>query len=128
MTIGFGDIYQMMGQMRDDRATVIRATRFMLLTRLRKAGIKEVSCTYDAYGDSGNWEDVTLDAGAISTTDDLTSAIGNFVWDVAYHYHAGFENNEGGYGELTWDLVADSITLDHADRIMDTQHSYHEGL
>ncbi|WP_342672154.1 DUF6878 family protein, partial [Neptunicoccus sediminis] len=40
----------------------------------------------------------------------------------------GFENNEGGYGTLTWDIAADSITLDHADRYVECSHSYDEGL
>ncbi|WP_255519524.1 DUF6878 family protein [Alexandriicola marinus] len=32
------------------------------------------------------------------------------------------------YGTLTWDIAADSITLDHADRYVECSHSYDEGL
>lgn len=129
MTHAIGaDIWQMMAQARYDRADHMRATRFFLLRRLRMAGVTEVVCTYDAYADSGNWEDVTLDCGRITPPEDLRDALGDFAWDVAYHHHPGFENNEGGYGEMTWDIIADAISLDHADRFVDTSHSYHEGI
>ena len=129
MNINFGAAFhQLLVQGRFDRASHIRAQRFLILRRLRLAGIREVSCTYDAYGDSGNWEEVTIDSGTVVASDDLVSAIGNFVLDVAYHHHAGFENNEGGFGEVIWDIKADSITLDHADRYTALEHHYHEGL
>jgi len=64
----------------------------------------------------------------VELTDDLTTKVGDFAWSVAYHQHPGFENNEGGYGTLTWDVGKDSITLDHADRYVECSHSHDEGL
>ncbi len=58
----------------------------------------------------------------------LVTAVGDFAWLLAYHHHPGFENNEGGYGTLTWDITGDSITLDHADRYVECSQSYDEGL
>ncbi len=44
------------------------------------------------------------------------------------HHHPGFENNEGGFGELRWDLAADAIALDHGERVTEVAYSYDEGL
>lgn len=113
---------------RREQAQNLRHTRFLLLRRLRLASVAEVVCTYDGYGDSGNWEDVVLDGGAAIPSDELQDAIGNFTWDVAYHHHSGFENNEGAFGEMIWDTLTDSITLDHSERFVDTHQSFHEGI
>ncbi len=59
---------------------------------------------------------------------ELSSQLDEFAWAFAYQQHPGFENNDGGYGTLTWDLSNDSIHLDHADRFVESTHSYHEGL
>jgi len=75
-----------------------------------------------------NVEDVTVQPAEIKLPEALVTAVGDFAWSLAYHHHPGFENNEGGYGTLTWDLRNDSITLDHADRYVECSHSYVEGL
>lgn len=112
---------------RKARAERISGERYRLLRRLRMAGIHELVGTYDGYGDSGNYEDITLDGGAVTPSKDLTEDLGDFVWEVAYFLHNGFEINEGGYGELTWDIETDRIALDHSDRFIDTYQTHHEG-
>lgn len=72
--------------------------------------------------------DITLQPSGIALPTDLSSQLDEFTWAFAYQQHPGFENNEGGYGTLTWDLTKDGIDLDHADRFVDCTHSYHEGL
>ena len=128
MTSSYADLCRYIEDERKRRAQGLRFTRFLLLRRLRLAGVSEAVCTYDAYGDSGNWEDVSLDGGRVMPPDDLQTAIGNFAWDVAYHVHPGFETDEGGCGDLTWDLIADSITLNHCDRFIETRHTCDEGI
>ena len=91
-------------------------------------GIAQVTAEYEGYGDSGNIEDVTVQPAGIALPDDLCTKLGDFAWSVAYHQHPGFENNEGGYGTLTWNVTADSITLDHADRYVECTHTCDEGL
>lgn len=119
---------EMVEQWRKEREASMKAARDALLPELKTLGITEVTATYDGYGDSGNVEDVSVEPSGIEISEDLDRQIADFVWSLAYHNHPGFENNEGGYGELTWDIAADSITLDHADRYVETSHSYHEGL
>lgn len=115
-------------QWRAERDAAIKAARTELLRPLRALGITDVTAEYGGYGDSGNIEDVTLQPSGIKLPDDLSARLEDFAWSFAYHQHPGFENNEGGYGTLTWDISADSITLDHADRYVECSHSCDEGL
>ena len=117
-----------MAKWQTEREAANKAARNELLPQLRALGVKEVIAEYEGYGDSGNIEDVTVQPAGIELPDDLSREVGDFAWSVAYHQHPGFENNEGGYGALTWDVSADSITLDHADRYVECAHSYDEGL
>ena len=103
-------------------------TRAALLTGLRALGVTSVEVQYEGYGDSGNVEDVTVQPAEVQLPEPLATEVGDFAWSLAYHHHPGFENNEGGYGTLTWDLRNDSVTLDHADAQVECSHSYDEGL
>ncbi|WP_306155581.1 DUF6878 family protein [Roseovarius sp. MMSF_3281] len=118
------DYAAMAAQWRAERETTLKASRVELLAQLRALGISEVT----AYGDSGNVEDVTVRTAEVNLPEPLVTEVGDFAWSLAYHHHPGFENNEGGYGTLTWDIATDSITLDHADRYVECSHSYDEGL
>jgi hypothetical protein len=118
----------MAAQWRAERETTLKASRAELLAQLRARGISEVTAEYEGYGDSGNVEDVIVQPAEVQLPEPLATEVGDFAWSLAYHYHPGFENNEGGYGTLTWDLRNDSITLDHADRYVECAHSYDEGL
>ena len=122
------DYAALAAQWRAERETTLKASRAELLAQLRALGISEVTAEYEGYGDSGNIEDVTVQPIGIALPDDFSTKLGDFAWSVAYHQHPGFENNEGGYGTLTWDIALDSITLDHADRYVECSHSYDEGL
>ncbi|MFA8443926.1 DUF6878 family protein [Yoonia sp.] len=105
-----------------------KATRAALLAQLRALGVIEVTAEYEGYGDSGNVEDITLQPSGVTLPSELSSQLDDFAWAFAYQQHPGFENNDGGYGTLTWDIAKDSIDLDHADRYVESTHSYHEGL
>lgn len=117
-----------MAKWQAERDAANKAARSELLPQLRALGIAKVIAEYEGYGDSGNIEDVTVQPVGIELHDDLRTKVEDFAWGLAYHNHPGFENNEGGYGTLTWDIAADSITLDHADRYIDCSHSFDEGL
>ncbi|MEL6465681.1 MAG: DUF6878 family protein [Pseudomonadota bacterium] len=122
------DFSEMMEKWRAEREAALKTTRADLLPALRALGVTEVIAEYEGYGDSGNVEGITLQPNDVRLDADLTRKLEDFVWSVAYNQHPGFENNEGGYGTLTWDISADSIMLDHADRYVECSHSYEEGL
>ena len=117
-----------MAKWQAEREAANKTARSELLPQLRALGVTEVVAEYEGYGDSGNIEDLTVLPAGIELPDDLDAKVGDFAWSVAYHQHPGFENNEGGYGTLTWDIARDSITLDHADRYVECTHSCDEGL
>ena len=122
------DYAAMAAQWRAERETTLMATRAELLAQLRALGISEVTAEYEGYGDSGNVKDVTVQPAEVQLPEPLATEVGDLAWSLAYHHHPGFENNEGGYGTLTWDLRNDSIILDHADAQVECSHSYDKGL
>lgn len=122
------DYAALFAQQRAEREAENRVTRTALLADMRALGITEKIAEYEGYGDSGNVEDVTVQPAGIVLPGDLSSRLEDFAWMIAYLQYPGFENNEGGYGTLTWDVTGDSITLDHANRYIECSHSCDEGL
>ncbi|MEM7670426.1 MAG: DUF6878 family protein, partial [Pseudomonadota bacterium] len=106
------DYSEMMEKWRIEREAALKTTRADLLAALRALGVTEVIAEYEGYGDSGNVEDITLQPNDLTPDSDLMRKLEDFAWSFAYNQHPGFENNEGGYGTLTWDVAGDSITLD----------------
>ena len=99
-----------------------------LLRACRATGATAVEATYDGYGDSGNIEDLAFVPTRIVPLGATGTRLADFLWQMAYDRHPGFENNEGGYGEVRWDLEADTISIDHAERYVEVSHTYSEGL
>jgi len=103
-------------------------TRAALLTELRALDATSIEVQYEGYGDSGNVEDVVVTPDTVTLTEELRRRVEDFGWDFAYALSPGFENNEGGYGELTWSLEADKIDVSHSNRYIETNTTEHEGL
>lgn len=103
-------------------------TRAALLTELRALGVRSIKVQYEGYGDSGNVEDVVVSPDTITLTEELRHRVEDFGWDFAYALSPGFENNKGGYGELTWALEVDKIGVSHSNRYIETDTTEHEGL
>lgn len=103
-------------------------TRAALLADLRTLGATLIEVDYEGYGDSGNVESVTVTPAMITLTTELNRRLEDFGWDFAYALSPGFENNEGGYGTLTWDVEADKINVSHSTRYVDSDTTEHEDL
>lgn len=82
------------------------------LAHLRAEGVTEVTMSYSGYGDSGQVDSCSYD-----------HEIGDFLWDVMWSRHSGFENNDGGDGTVTWNIVEDTILIEHRDVIQDYEHT-----
>lgn len=126
----------------------LRATnRTALFAVLAAAGISHVVVSYDGYSDSGQIESVearagdtvvALPAGTVvcavakwgnaepsSHAVPITEMVERIVYDLLETTHAGWENGEGAYGEFVFDVAANSVTLDHAERYTATEsYSY----
>lgn len=125
------------------------ANKASLFNALAAAGIATVIVGFDGYGDSGQIE--SIDAYGPDNTEaqlpEATLAMAEVTSDgprvvieqrsprdviegMAYAFlertHDGWENNEGAYGEFTFDVAARSIALDYNERYIATNCSQHE--
>ena len=120
----------------------------MVFDALAVAGITIVTVSFDGYGDSGQIESIEAQAG--SQVVDLPQAkleinapiwgksepekevvsvavaIERLVYDYLSDAHGGWENNEGAYGEFTFDVGEKTISLDYNERFMSTEHYSYE--
>lgn len=118
-----------------------------LFNALALAGITHVVVTFDGYGDSGQIESVEARAGDIeaafpSATIEIgqmpwgqseperssvtvATAIENLAYDVLEQTHCGWENNDGAYGDVTFDVAAQTITLDYNERYTASENYTH---
>ncbi|UTS82732.1 DUF6878 family protein [Phaeobacter piscinae] len=106
-------------------------TRAKLREEIKALGVKEVDISYHGGGDEGNIEDAVFsisDTSKLKVPYDLTRRFSDWAWDFICGYHGGFENNEGGFGTLTWDIASGAITLDHNDYIQESEQTLHEGV
>jgi len=87
-------------------------------------GVKRIVFTYAGEGDSGGIEDVTYEPKPrIEIPAPIVEKLKLCVWDFVPR---GFENNDGGFGELTIDITASKITLEHNERITEVNTSEEE--
>lgn len=129
-------------------ADLIPLNKANLFTALAAAGITHVCVAFDGYGDSGQIEGVTAKSGeadaALPSTDveiastsfgsetitrhsaPLADAIESFCYDLLESHHGGWENNEGAYGDITFDVAADRIVFDFNYRIETSENHSHE--
>ena len=121
------DIAEAMTKMQQERERDLSVKRKDILEQLRFLGITTVTAEYDGYGDSGNIEGMTL-SPQMEIEAYLDMQLTDFLWAVAYNEHPGFENNDGAFGEVTWDVTADKIRLTHNMRFTDYETSEHEDL
>ena len=94
--------------------------------------------TFDGYGDSGQIENVDVRAGddyvampdariefaqalwrqsaPERSTVTIAMAVESLAYDVLERTHGGWENNDGAYGDITFDVAERTITLDYNER------------
>lgn len=140
-------IVQRMSKWEIDAAKPISENKAKLLAFLASAGITLVTVTFDGGGDSGQIEDIVafkgdlsaelpggtvevimLDYGANRPAANHLSAseaIENLAYDLLRQKHRGWENNDGAYGEFTFDVAAGTISLDYNERYTASENYTH---
>lgn len=121
----------------------------VLFDCLEAAGIGQVLVSFDGYGDSGQIESieardghgraVELPSGTIAILCavwqhaepdrrdmPLSEAIEHLAYDALRETHAGWENDDGAYGEFVFDVSRRMITLDYNERYTATESYSHE--
>lgn len=118
-----------------------------LFDALAAAGITAVVVNFDGYGDSGQIESIdardaegevalpesTIEIGSPGEGDatqhvamPVREAIEELAYDLLRDTHAGWENNDGAFGEFTFDVAARTISLDHNERYTAIESYSHE--
>ena len=123
------------------------ANKTALFDALAAAGITSVLVHFDGSGDSGQIEDIDATAGDQSaeipngnimiaqvrwgepniqrTTLPVRDAIESLAYDFLEQTHGGWENNEGAYGEFTFNVAERTIALDFNQRVETSEYFQH---
>lgn len=119
----------------------------MLFDALAAAGVTHVVVSFDGYGDSGQIENVEVKAGDTivampeamieiveavwdqpgpnRATISIADEIERVVYDLLNDTHCGWEDNDGAYGDFTFDVAERTITLDYNERYTASDYSQH---
>jgi hypothetical protein len=85
-----------------------------LLPVLRELGVTSVLTRYSGGGDSGDFDDPTFNpAERVITDRALIDRVSSVLSNAVYLFFAGWENNEGGMGEVTIDVGAEQVRVNH---------------
>ena len=120
----------------------------MVFDTLAAAGITIVTVSFDRYGDSGQIESIEAQADGMIVdlpqarleidtpiwgnsepereVISVADAIEKLAYDFLSDVHSGWENDEGAYGEFTFDVGERTISLDYNERFMSTERSSYE--
>jgi hypothetical protein len=128
-------------------AEVFKQNKAALLDALALAGITTVIVDFDGYGDSGQIEhvearigdeEVNMPAGTVEVVEALwgeaelkrsavsiSAAIESLAYGVLEQAHSGWENNDGAYGDIIFDVAKRTLTLDYNERYTASEHFTH---
>jgi len=118
-----------------------------LFDAVAAAGVTHVVVTFDGYGDSGQIEHIELKAGDATVAMpqaeieiasavwaqaeperslvSVADAIERLAYDFLEQTHGGWEDNDGAYGDFTFDVAARTITLDYNERTTASEYAQH---
>lgn len=142
-------LYQRQARDRDRLAGEVRpANRAAVCDPLAAAGVTTVVVLFDGSGDSGQIDSIDAYAGDIAAelpavdvkitspacdgssiehrTCRLREAIEALAYDCLEETHGGWEDNEGAYGEFTFDVAARTITLAYNERVLTSDYFEHQ--
>ena len=128
-------------------AALLPANKAALFDVLAAARITTVTVTFDGSGDSGQVEDIDAwrgdeladlppdeitiasacwgDPGFAARTMPVEQAIEQLAYDLLSMKHGGWENNDGAYGEFTFDVATRVISLEYNERYTTTEFYSH---
>jgi hypothetical protein len=130
-------------------AELFPANKSAVLKALGEKGIAKVLVRFDGAGDSGQIEEVIAfgddgterpipdaavglqriafgDDAPQTVAETLEEAIDSLAYALLQCSHGGWENNEGAYGDFTFDVAADLITLEYNERYETSELFSHE--
>ena len=128
-------------------AELFTLNKSALLNALALAGVTRVVVSFDGYGDSGQIENVEVQAGddqvampgaAIEfyeaiwdqaeprrSSAGIAAVVESLAYDVLQKTHCGWENSDGAYGDVIFDVADGVITLDYNERYTASENYTH---
>jgi hypothetical protein len=128
-------------------AELFALNKTALLDALAFAGVTRVVVNFDGYGDSGQIENmeaqvgddpVTMPGTAIEIAESvwdqpepkrssvsISDAVESLAYDVLEKTHCGWENGDGAYGDVIFDVAEGAITLDYNERFTASENHTH---
>jgi hypothetical protein len=144
MSTSFSDEWASLAKL---SAEANRLNKAVVFDALSEAGITHVCVGFDGEGDEGQMERAAAQANGravdfpavrlrlrlshfgnaeLATYEmGLQEAVEHICYGYLEEEHGGWEINEGSFGEFTFDVAAQTITLQYFERIVDTEHSSH---
>ena len=119
--------YQQLEQARLETAKA--KLRVEIFPRLKQWGVAKVKAEYSGYGDSGAINHIAyLDSQDQPVNMDMVRAASDpEIERVLYEFlPSGFEINDGGQGDITIDVQAGTVQLDHQENYTETRDSSQE--
>ena len=133
---------------RERASAVLEGNKKALFGILADHSVTAVIVNFDGYGDSGQIEDIAAQSGDVAAelpderielfrpawdspdierqTHTVREAIEALSYDFLAQTHCGWENNDGAYGDFTFNVTEGSITLDYNERYTATENYSHE--
>lgn len=126
---------------------LFQTNKSTLFNALESASVTKIIVTFDGYGDSGQIESVEVRTGDDDTampgamiemaqavwgqpepersTVSIATAVESLAYDVLQRTHCGWENNDGAYGDIVFDVAERAIMLDYNERYTATENYVH---
>ncbi len=132
---------------RGHEARIREINRTAIFDALAMASIDLVVALFDGYGDSGQIQDIEAQGDTPDAMERVEMQLAALPWgktepdyfpvtlakaieELIFHYlgdlHGGWEDNEGSYGEVRFDVWGRTITLDFNERYVASDHTQHE--
>lgn len=138
-----------------DKKSVVMQNKTAILAALKGFGVVTAVVSYYGEGDEGSIVGIELtpaDTPALSSmvtmkalsssfngdsqewthhvsekTLDLDTALRDFAEDlIEFHGHSAYGDQDGGGGDVTFDVEGDSVAHDHFDNVIETVHDINE--
>lgn len=128
--------------------SILTHNRAVLLKALQAAGATTAVLSYSGYGDDGSANEIrVIDAAGhalpgdsivtiqqlslhfaegqwhstvVATELSLRDALDAFADLAVDRHHPGYENNQGGDGEITFDCAAGTVRMEHRDHFVNS--------
>lgn len=129
----------------------LERNKALLFSALKRAGGIRATVSYRGGGDEGFFEDTeasapggacvdlsetvsvfrkryALDNGKWATSiveqeQPLDAALCDYATEVVEQHHGGWENGEGGYGQVVFDGKAATVRLEHYDYVVESEYT-----